>query len=91
MKKVFLFPLLVGAALLVAGCEKTSEDHVQDAGKHEETFLQKQAQGDKQQAADEKAKAEKDYSEANQARSTEDRHQPPSSDVPNYIKAPEKN
>ncbi|UKL09406.1 hypothetical protein [Pseudomonas savastanoi] len=69
MKKVFLFPLLVGAALLVAGCEKTSEDHVQDAGKHEETFLQKQAQGDKQQAADEKAKAEKDYSEANQARS----------------------
>ncbi|WP_218962515.1 hypothetical protein, partial [Pseudomonas amygdali] len=27
----------------------------------------------------------------NQARSTEDRHQPPSSDVPNYIKAPEKN
>lgn len=91
MAKVILLPFLFAAALGLAGCDKTSEDHQQDANKHEQAAEQKQADGKPEQAADEKAQADKDYDEAHKARATEDRHQAPSSAVPGYIKAPEKN
>ncbi len=91
MTKAIMLPLLLAAALGMAGCDKTSEDHVQDANKHEQKSEQKQADGKSNEAADEKAEAQKDYAEAHKARATEDRHQAPSSAVPSYIKAPEKN
>jgi hypothetical protein len=91
MIKVLTLPLLLAAALGLAGCDKTSEDHTQDANKHQQAAEQKQAEGKPDQAADEKAQADKDYAQAHEARATEDRHQAPSSAVPGYIKAPEKN
>ncbi|TDV62593.1 hypothetical protein EC915_107179 [Pseudomonas sp. LP_7_YM] len=90
MTNKFTLPLLLIAAMGLAGCDKSSEDHVQDANKHVETADQKQAEGNPQQAADEKTQADKDYAAARDARATEDRHQPPSLASPGYIKEPEK-
>jgi hypothetical protein len=91
MTKALTLTLLLATAMGLAGCDKTSEDHVQDANKHVQESEQKQAEGQPKQAAEEKAQAEKDYAEAHKAQATEDRHQAPSSAVPGYIKAPEKN
>lgn len=90
MTNQFTLPLLLIAAMGLAGCDKSSEDHVQDANKHAETADQKQAEGNARQAADEKMQADKDYAAARDARATEDRHQPPSLTSPGYLKAPEK-
>lgn len=91
MTKFLTLPLLLATVLGLSACDKTSEDHVQDANKHVQESEQKQAEGKPQQAADEKAQAEKDYAEARKARATEDRHQAPSSAGPDYLKTPEKN
>jgi hypothetical protein len=86
-----LFPsLLLMSALSVAGCDKSSEDHVQDANKHTQAAQQKQAEGNTQQAATEKTQASEDQAKAREARTTEDRHQAPTSDMPGYLKSPDK-
>ncbi|MCF5225505.1 hypothetical protein [Pseudomonas syringae] len=91
MIKTLPLPLLLVVTLGLTGCDKTSEDHTQDANKHQQASEQKQVEGKPGEAADEKAQADRDYAEAHEARATEDRHQAPSSAVPEYIKAPEKN
>ncbi|MBD8710221.1 hypothetical protein IFT47_26675 [Pseudomonas sp. CFBP 13711] len=91
MIKALPLPLLFALALGLTGCEKSSEDHTQDANKHQQASDQKQVEGNPGQAADEKAQADKDYAKAHEARASEDRHQAPSLAVPGYIKAPEKN
>ena len=90
MPRKLSLTLLMISALGLAACDKTYEDHVQAANKHTEAAEQKQAEGKPEQAAEEKAKAADEHVKAREDRATEDRHQALSSDVPDEIKAPEK-
>lgn len=90
MPRKLSLTLLLISALGLAACDKTSEDHVQEANKHSEAAAKDQAAGKPEQAAEEKAKAAEEHVKAREDRATEDRHQALSSDVPDEIKAPEK-
>ncbi|WP_080378187.1 MULTISPECIES: hypothetical protein [Pseudomonas syringae group] len=75
--------------LALAGCEKTSEDHAREATQHEAEARAHSEKGNNDQASQSSLKAKAAYSRAKEAAATEDRHLPPDSDVPKWIKATE--
>lgn len=78
MSKALLCALVLATAATLAACDKTSEDHAQDAQVHS------------QKAQEKAAKAQEDRAQANDAAATEGRNTPPDSAVPGYIKTPSK-
>jgi predicted small secreted protein len=90
MSKALLCALVLATAATLAACNKTSEDHAQDAQVHSQKAQEKAAEGKVERASQEQAKAQEDRAQANDAAATEGRNTPPDSAVPGYIKTPSK-
>ncbi|PPS27339.1 hypothetical protein BVY11_11170 [Pseudomonas amygdali pv. morsprunorum] len=73
----------------LSGCDKTSEDHARDAARHEEEAHVHLVEGRNDEANQASQKAKAAHSRAKEAAASEDRHLPPESAVPIWIKATE--
>ncbi|WP_192845203.1 hypothetical protein, partial [Pseudomonas amygdali] len=89
MKKNLGLSGIIFSILTLSGCDKTSEDHARDAARHEEEAQFHLAEGHNDEANQASQKAKEAHSRAKDLAASEDRHRPPESAVPVWIKATE--
>ncbi|WP_157893927.1 hypothetical protein [Pseudomonas cerasi] len=89
MKKSLYATATILSVMVLAGCEKTSEDYAREAARHETEARAYLEGGDQDKATESSVKATTAYKKSKEAATTEDRHLPPDSDVPEWIKSTE--